>query len=200
MSTRIVRIRGRAVPVAGDDVDTDQIMPSRFLRRLTFAGLEDHIFEDLRSRNEHPLDNPRYAGATIMIVERNFGCGSSREHAPQGLLRSGIKAIIGESFGEIFAGNCVSIGLVSVTAARDDRLWLSDLCRTEPNAIVELDLQAKLICASGRTMPCDIPEGRRLQFLNGDWDPLRLLLASPTALDAMDSIRPRVRPRMPRDP
>src|SRR5687768_3769426 len=116
---RITRVDGRGLPMRGDDIDTDRIMPARFLRSVTFEGLEQHVFEDERSgsaagegaRQQHPFDDPRYRGASILVVNRNFGCGSSREHAPQALHRSGIRAIIGESFSEIFFGNSLMIGL-----------------------------------------------------------------------------------------
>ena len=120
MST-INKISGRALPVRGDDLDTDRIMPARFLRAVTFENLEKHLFEDDRATNpKHPVGDSRYAGATILLVNRNFGCGSSREHAPQGIYRWGIRAIVGESFSEIFFGNAVALGVpcVSVSAGR----------------------------------------------------------------------------------
>src|SRR5215813_8683502 len=111
--TRIVRVSGRGISIRGDDLDTDQILPARYLTAITFRGMEEHVFEDMRiaARERgslHPLDQPRFAGGKVLLVNRNFGCGSSREHAPQGLRRLGIEAVVGESFGEIFAGNCVS--------------------------------------------------------------------------------------------
>src|SRR6185295_10225221 len=116
---KITTISGRALPLRGDDLDTDRIMPARFLRSVTFENLEQHLFEDDRKGNPaHPFNNPRYAGATILIVDRNFGCGSSREHAPQGLARFGIKAIIGESYSEIFQGNSVMLGVPCFVADR----------------------------------------------------------------------------------
>ena len=110
-------VTGRGLPLRGDDLDTDRIMPARFLRAVTFEGLERHLFEDDRAANPaHPFNNPRYAGATILVVNRNFGCGSSREHAPQGLARYGIQAIVGESFSEIFLGNSAMLGIPCFTA------------------------------------------------------------------------------------
>ena len=112
-------ITGRALPLRGDDLDTDRIMPARFLRAVTFENLEQHLFEDDRAANPaHPFNNPRYAGATILVVNRNFGCGSSREHAPQGLARYGIRAIVGESFSEIFLGNAAMLGMPCFAADR----------------------------------------------------------------------------------
>src|SRR4026209_2809085 len=120
MST-ITTISGRALPLRGDDLDTDRIMPARFLRSVTFENLEQHLFEDDRAANPaHPFNDPRYAGATILIVNRHFGCGSSREHAPQGLVRFGIRAIVGESFSEIFQGNAAILGMPCFMASRGD--------------------------------------------------------------------------------
>ena len=120
--TSIVRVSGRGISIRGDDLDTDQIMPARYLTAVTFRGMEQHVFEDMRIAarergNPHPLDQSRFAGGEVLLVNRNFGCGSSREHAPQGLRRLGIEAVVGESFGEIFAGNCVSVGMACVLNA-----------------------------------------------------------------------------------
>jgi len=115
---KIREITGAAVPVRGDDIDTDRIIPARFLKSITFEGLEQHLFEDDRLQSPgHPLSNPVYASARIMLVNANFGCGSSREHAPQAILRSGIRAVVGQSFSEIFSGNAVAIGLACPTAS-----------------------------------------------------------------------------------
>src|SRR5512144_2954476 len=117
----IVTIRGRAVPVRGNDVDTDRIIPARFLKSITFEGLERHLFADEAA---HPTADPKYAGAAIMLVNANFGCGSSREHAPQAIYRRGIRAIVGESFSEIFFGNSLALGLPCVKVSRDYALLL----------------------------------------------------------------------------
>lgn len=178
-------IHGTGLPLTGDDIDTDQIMPSRFMCWTTFSGLEHHVFEDLRQASDHPFDDPVHADAVILIAERNFGCGSSREHAPQGLKRRGIQAVVAESFGEIFAANCASIGLVCVSLARAERQWLSALCADRPEQNLSIDLVQSRIEAAGRTFPCMLPEGRRQQFLGGSWDSLALLLADPAAVDAV---------------
>ena len=122
---KITRVQGRALPLRGDDIDTDRIMPARFLVGVSFEGLEKHVFEDdrkaaVRPHNRHPFDVGQYQGARILVVNSNFGCGSSREHAPQGLHRWGIDAVVGESFAEIFFGNSVMIGMPCVTAAPAD--------------------------------------------------------------------------------
>src|SRR5690349_21828607 len=121
----IKSVKGRAVAVSGDDIDTDRIMPARYLKCVTFASIGQYAFQDERFAQDgepkgHPLDAPAHKGASVLVVNKNFGCGSSREHAPQGILRFGIKAIVGESFAEIFAGNCAAIGLPAVTASEKD--------------------------------------------------------------------------------
>lgn len=200
----IRRIRGRGVTIAGDDIDTDQIMPSRFLRRITFAGLEAHIFEDARRSTAdgrpHPLDDPAFAGARILLVERNFGCGSSREHAPQGLRRSGIEAILGESFGEIFAGNCLSLGLVCVGLERELRRRLTRLCREDPQRELVLDLEAETVAVAGEVHAITLPPGRRRRLLEGTWDPLSQLLAGAEAVAEMHRKAPLVRRDRPAGP
>jgi 3-isopropylmalate/(R)-2-methylmalate dehydratase small subunit len=161
---RIVVIEGRALPMRGDDIDTDRIMPARFLRVVTFEGLEQHLFEDERAGSAaagrahgvHPFDNPAYQGASILLVNGNFGCGSSREHAPQALRRWGIQAVVGESFSEIFFGNSVMIGMPSVTAAPDDVRELMSRVEAQPQAVARAHA--------------------RDAFVTGAWDTTALLL------------------------
>src|SRR5258706_9192257 len=139
---RIETIEGRALPMRGEDIDTDRIMPARFLKSITFEGLEAHLFEDDRLEvkrsgatfsEPHPFDNPEYQGASILLVNRNFGSGSSREHAPQGLRRWGIRAVLGESLAEIFFGNSLMIGLACLTAASKDIDTLMRLAEEDPS-------------------------------------------------------------------
>jgi 3-isopropylmalate/(R)-2-methylmalate dehydratase small subunit len=180
---RITRVTGRGITVRGDDIDTDQILPARYLKAISFAGMEAHAFEDARiaartASHLHPLDQPRFAGGKLLLVNRNFGCGSSREHAPQALHRFGIAAVIGESFGEIFAGNCVAIGMPCVTASAETIAALQEINETAPHTEFVLDLSGRTISAGGGTFPITIAEGRRQQFLEGTWDATSVLLAA----------------------
>ncbi len=179
----IERVIGRGIAVRGNDIDTDQIIPARFLKEVTFAGLEDHVFEDLRidpegRLKEHPFDDPRYRGASILVVNKNFGCGSSREHAPQALRRWGIQAVVGESFGEIFFGNCIAIGIPSVTASRDEVSRLMEALSLDPDQQLELDLHAKTLGFARGLLRVDIPEGARKQLLEGTWNATATLLTA----------------------
>ena len=161
--TAIHRVKGRSVPIRGDNIDTDQIMPARYLRWITFKGLEAHVFEDVRlaravDGDPHPFDDPRFKGGTILITDRNFGCGSSREHAPQAIKRFGIAAIVGELFGEIFAGNCVSIGMPCVTSDASTIRTLQDQCEAEPLTEIMLDLVSMTVASAGRSFSVDLAE------------------------------------------
>lgn len=182
MSTsQVVRISGRGIPVPGDDIDTDRIMPARHLRAITFDGLEQHVFGDDRAHaardgRVHPLDDPRYAGASVMVVNRNFGCGSSREHAPQGLVRWGIRAVIGESFSEIFFGNSVMLGLPALTASADDVAALQAAITDEPDRELVIDLHTMRVRAGALDIAVDLPAAARDALMTGRWDGLGLLL------------------------
>ena len=181
MVLRITKVEGRAVPVRGEDIDTDRIMPARFLRTVSFEGLDQHVFEDDRKSaappyNRHPFDVSHYQGASILIVNRNFGCGSSREHAPQGLQRWGIKAIVGESFAEIFAGNSTMIGLPCVTASSHDVQALMTLVEKNPAAVVRLDLTNGTCEADGFRCQVSMPPKVRDAFATGAWDTTGMLL------------------------
>jgi 3-isopropylmalate/(R)-2-methylmalate dehydratase small subunit len=186
---RVQRRTGRGVVVRGDDIDTDQIIPARFLRAVTFEGLGEHAFEDVRFTPDktpkgHPFDDPRFAGAGILLVNRNFGCGSSREHAPQALVRRGIRALVGESFAEIFFGNCVALGIPAVCASHADQLRLMDAVELDPGQELTVDLERLLVSAPrlGR-LPVQMPEGARRELLDGTWDATRVLLLARSEIE-----------------
>jgi 3-isopropylmalate/(R)-2-methylmalate dehydratase small subunit len=184
----IFTVTGRGLTLRGDDIDTDQILPARFLKAITFQGMEAHIFADNRKAAElrqrkHPIDDPKFAGATILLVNRNFGCGSSREHAPQGLKRFGFQAIIGESFGEIFAGNCVSVGMPCIQASAEVVATLQRLNGAKPVTKFTLDLTAMTVTAGDDVFPITLAEGRRRQFVEGSWDPTAVLLSAGEAIE-----------------
>ncbi|NKB70153.1 MAG: 3-isopropylmalate dehydratase small subunit [Candidatus Latescibacteria bacterium] len=174
--SRITRIAGRAVPLRGADIDTDRIIPARYLRTVTFEGLGDHVFEDDRTGGGHPFDAPQYQGANILLANQNFGCGSSREHAPQALMRWGLKAFVAESFAEIFFGNCIAMGLPCLTVSAADSARLQDAVEADPTQELVVDLEAQRIQIAGDAVAASLPEGPREQFLGGTWDALGQLL------------------------
>jgi 3-isopropylmalate/(R)-2-methylmalate dehydratase small subunit len=175
--SKILSVTGRALPLRGDDLDTDRIMPARFLRSVTFEGLEKHLFEDDRNANPaHPFNNPTYAGAEILVVNANFGSGSSREHAPQGLARAGIRAIVGESFSEIFRGNSVMLGIPCFSADRASVNALQSLVEREPATQVETRVDTGLITAGSLSFTATLPPAVRESFLSGQWNPTAMLL------------------------
>ena len=175
--SKILSVTGRGLPLRGDDLDTDRIMPARFLRSVTFEGLEKHLFEDDRKANPaHPFNNPTYAGATILVVNANFGSGSSREHAPQGLARAGIRAIVGESFSEIFRGNSVMLGLPCFSADRASVDALQSLIEGAPATQVETRVDTGLITAGALSFTATLPPAVRESFLSGQWNPTAMLL------------------------
>ena len=190
---RINLIEGRALPMRGDDIDTDRIMPARFLKAVTFEGLEAHVFIDeragsasaARAAGVHPFDDPHYQGAAVLLVNRNFGCGSSREHAPQGLQRWGIRAVVGESFSDIFFGNAVMIGMPCVTASSDEIHELMERVEERPDARLCLDLTAGACELEGFSCAIRMPGHVRDAFVSGAWDTTGLLLERYNEVDAV---------------
>jgi 3-isopropylmalate/(R)-2-methylmalate dehydratase small subunit len=191
MLEKFTVIKGRAVPIRGEDIDTDRIIPARFMKSITFDGLGQYLFYDERfdeagNPKPHPLNDPRYQGATILLVESGFGSGSSREHAPQAIKRAGFKAIIGESFAEIFFGNAIAIGLPAVTMAPEDLAVLFQAVEANPELEVEIDLVNKEVRFGGRTAPLFIREEAREALVEGLWDPIGELLEAGELLDEFD--------------
>jgi 3-isopropylmalate/(R)-2-methylmalate dehydratase small subunit len=177
-STSIDSVSGRGCVVRGDDIDTDRIIPARFMKVVTFDSVGEHAFEDerLAAKGDHPLDDEKYSGASILVVGKNFGCGSSREHAPQALMRFGFNAFIGASFAEIFAGNCTALGLVCVTLGEDDLENLMGSVELDPEQEISIDVAAGTVTSRSGTVPAAIPDGTRKQLLEGTWDATGMLL------------------------
>ena len=178
---RLARVEGTAIAVRGDDIDTDRIIPARFLRCVTFEGLGEHAFEDDRRAlsgkgKPHPFDDPRRRGAAVLVVNRNFGCGSSREHAPQSLQRRGLRAIVGESFAEIFFGNCVALGIPCLTASHEEVEELMAFVDAKPEERVSIDIATGDVSFGGRRIAARMPPGPRDSLLRGTWDATGLLL------------------------
>ncbi|TVR43899.1 MAG: 3-isopropylmalate dehydratase small subunit [Planctomycetota bacterium] len=174
-SSIIDQFSGRAIPVRGNDIDTDRIIPARFLRCVTFEGLGEHAFADDRADEKrqgriHPFDEPRYAGAEILVVNANFGCGSSREHAPQSIQRWGINAIIGVSFAEIFFGNCVALGLPCLSVSSADAEAIQSLIEGDPSLQLRIDIASGSITVGERSFQGSLPAGAKSMFLSGHWD------------------------------
>jgi 3-isopropylmalate/(R)-2-methylmalate dehydratase small subunit len=170
-------VSGRALPLRGHDVDTDRIMPARFLVAVSFAGLEQHLFEDDRKADpNHPFNDRRYDGASILVVNTNFGCGSSREHAPQGLVRAGYRAIVGESFSEIFQGNAAMLGVPCFAVSHDDAQRLQALVEKSPEVEIAADVASGAITAGPLHIVGSLPAALRDGFLSGQWNPTAMLL------------------------
>ena len=172
----IESVRGRAGGGRGADIDTDRIIPARYLRTVTFENLGEHAFEDDRAGGGHPFDQERFAGSSILLCNSNFGCGSSREHAPQALMRWGINGFVGESFAEIFYGNCIAMGLPCVLVSAEDMQQMMSAVESEPEQELAIDLKACQVHCAGSTFAAEIADGPREQFIKGTWDSLGQLL------------------------
>ena len=178
-STEIKSVVGTGIPLLFDDIDTDRIIPARFLRNITFDGLGEHVFEDDRKQDpDHPFSQPQYRNASVLVTGRNFGCGSSREHAPQSLMRWGINAVVAESFAEIFFGNCGVLGIAAVRASRDDLNTLAAEIDRDPDIELTVDLQALSVTAGQTIMSVEMPDSLRDALVTGEWDFLSELLST----------------------
>jgi 3-isopropylmalate/(R)-2-methylmalate dehydratase small subunit len=178
---KITSITGRAVRVPGNDIDTDRIIPARFLKCVTFDGLGEFLFCDVRKHADgtdkpHPLNEPRFKGATILLSGANFGCGSSREHAPQALQKYGFKAVVAESFAEIFFGNCTTLGIPCATASRADIAKIAAAVEANPQTEVVLDVAKQEIRFAGQNVQATVRDTARDALVNGRWDPIGELL------------------------
>jgi 3-isopropylmalate/(R)-2-methylmalate dehydratase small subunit len=181
MIARVEGVEGKAIVFRGNDIDTDRIIPARYLKAISFEGLERYLFEDDRAQAKtksgkvHPFNDPCYFDSTVLFVGRNFGCGSSREHAPQAIYRWGIRAIVGESFSDIFFGNAAIIGLPCVTCVASDLEKLMGLVEQDPEAMIQIDLKEMRCIASIGNFSIEIPENIRESFLTGAWDTMGML-------------------------
>ena len=199
------RLVGRGVAVVGNDIDTDRIIPARFLKCVTFEGLAEGAFADDRTElaGAHPFDRPEHQGATILVVNDNFGCGSSREHAPQALMRWGIRAVIGESFAEIFFGNCLALGIPCLTITPADATTLQRAIGATPAALLTLDVEALMVQLDPKTsdgtaaaasasldLPLQLAEGPHRMLVSGQWDGTSQLVAHDAELRATASRLP----------
>jgi 3-isopropylmalate/(R)-2-methylmalate dehydratase small subunit len=185
---KISLVKGQGVYVPGNDIDTDRIIPARFMKCITFNGLGEYLFYDIRhdengEKKDHSLNDPIYADANIMISDANFGCGSSREHAPQSLFRAGFRAVIAGNFAEIFFGNATNLGMPCVSVEDEDRKRLVELLNHSPNQTLSIDLSSLKIRLGDNQFDCDLRKGARDSLLNGTWDPLDELLTSRTSID-----------------
>lgn len=180
---KVTKLTGTAVHIRGNDIDTDRIIPARYLKEVTFARMGEYPFFDERfhasgQKKDHPFNDPEYKGASILFVNKNFGCGSSREHAPQALYRFGIKAIVGESFAAIFAGNCTIMGVPTVTVSAKEMEQLMKSVEDDPRTQYTIDLESKSLSYSNHNVAIDLPETYRKALTTGSWDSTALLRAN----------------------
>lgn len=181
MLDKILNVKGKGVFVPGNDIDTDRIIPARFMVCITFEGLGKYAFYDERknadgSDKKHPLTDPRKQNAKILLSGANFGCGSSREHAPQSLWHYGIRAIVAESFAEIFFGNSTTLGIPCVCASAEDIAKIADVIEKDPDAQVDVDVENMSVSCNGVSIKCTMPENARNALVSGTWDPIAELI------------------------
>jgi 3-isopropylmalate/(R)-2-methylmalate dehydratase small subunit len=184
MGSEVTRVTGTGIPLVGNDIDTDRIIPARFLKAITFDGLGEQVFVDDRtqSQGQHPFDLPQYQDAKVLVVNNNFGCGSSREHAPQAIARWGIQAIVGESFAEIFLGNCLAMGLVCVTASPDAIHQMQQSLHSNPQTSMTVDLESLQVLCGDFAASILMGDGPLQMMLSGTWDACGQLLAGANAI------------------
>ncbi|NEU59026.1 3-isopropylmalate dehydratase small subunit [Halorussus sp. MSC15.2] len=183
----VERVSGTGIPLRGNDIDTDQIIPARYLKAVTFDGLGQFAFQDQRFTDDdepkdHPFNEDRFRDASVLVVNANFGCGSSREHAPQALMRWGIDAIVGESFAEIFAGNCLALGIPTVTAEQDEIETLQAFVDENPDAEIDVDVTAETVSYDGTEIDAAVDDAQRKALVEGVWDTTALLGSNPESV------------------
>ena len=180
-------VSGTGIPVRGNDIDTDQIIPARFMKVVTFDGLGQFAFFDQRfteddEEKDHPFNEERFRGANVLVANANFGCGSSREHAPQALVRWGIDAVVGESFAEIFAGNCLALGVPTVTADHESINALQQWVEDNPDGEIDVDVAAETLRYGDNEMSVSVDEAQRRALVEGEWDTTALMKANAGAV------------------
>ena len=185
---KINQVTGSAIYVPGDDIDTDRIIPARFMKCVTFDGLGEYLFHDVRfddqgNQKDHSLNDVRFSNSSIMLSGKNFGCGSSREHAPQSLYRAGFRAIIAGNFAEIFFGNSINLGIPCVSMDSNNRAELAQWIESNSGKEVTVDVDLLQVMAGDLTLPCEMRPGARESLLNGTWDPLDELLSANSDVD-----------------
>ncbi|NHN64132.1 3-isopropylmalate dehydratase small subunit [Haloarcula sp. JP-Z28] len=188
-------VEGSGIPIHGNDIDTDQIIPARFMKVVTFDGLGEFAFFDLRfddedNEKDHPFNEERFQDSNVMVVNNNFGCGSSREHAPQALMRWGIDAIIGEGFAEIFAGNCLALGIPTVTADHETINALQQWVDDNPDGEIEVDVRAETVTYGDNEINVSVDRAQREALVEGNWDTTALMKANKNAIEATASQLP----------
>ncbi|NHN58989.1 MULTISPECIES: 3-isopropylmalate dehydratase small subunit [Halorussus] len=200
----VERVSGTGIPLRGNDIDTDQIIPARYLKAITFDGLGQFVFQDQRFTDDdgvapeeqrdgdggtvevkdHPFNEDRFRDASVLVVNANFGCGSSREHAPQALMRWGIDAIVGESFAEIFAGNCLALGIPTVTASQQEIEALQDYVDEHPDTEIDIDVAAESVSYDDREIDATVDDAQRKALVEGVWDTTALLKSNAESVAA----------------
>ena len=184
---KVTEVSGTGIPVRGNDIDTDQIIPARFLKVVTFDGLGqfaffDQRFDDDDNEKDHPFNEEKYQGANVLVVNANFGCGSSREHAPQALMRWGIDALIGEGFAEIFAGNCLALGIPTVTADSETIQELQDWVDENPAGEIDIDVEAETVTYGDNEIDVTVDDAQRKALVEGVWDTTALMKSNAGAV------------------
>lgn len=192
MLEKIQQVTGKAVYISGDDIDTDRIIPARYLKCVTFDDLAEGLFADVRTDSDgnatdHPLNDPKRADAKIMISDANFGCGSSREHAPQSIYRSGYRAVIAESFAEIFYGNSITLGMPCVEATKEQIIEIATAVTLDAETVVDINVQEKTVTVNGKSYSVVIKDSAHDALVNGRWDPLAELLEANETVDSVAS-------------
>jgi 3-isopropylmalate/(R)-2-methylmalate dehydratase small subunit len=194
----VTSVSGTGIPVRGNDIDTDQIIPARFMKVVTFEGLGEFAFFDLRfddddNQKDHPFNEPQFQDANVLAVNNNFGCGSSREHAPQALMRWGIDAIVGESFAEIFAGNCLALGIPTVTVSPEEAEALQDFIDENPDADIEVDVENETVSYGDTVVAATVDDAQRKALVEGVWDTTALMKSNANTVREKAKSLPYVR-------